>query len=437
MVYQNRLKQFNDKAPYEFIHDIDQHYSYLVAGVIKHDLSFNFKHKYWLIDTENGNKIQRVTMGMAYFYAPFFLVAHQIALHNDQYEASGYSLPYSVALHCGSIFYVLLGVYFLMLFLHEHFRPWICIFLGLVTLLGTNLFYYTYSVSEFSHSYLFTLNTLFIYCTIRWHKTYQKRTLFLLALLFRLMVLIRPTELLLMLFPLFYGVYNIKSFKSKLHLLYAHRVWLLISLLFFMLPILPQLWYWKTYGGSWIIYSYGNEKFFFNNPHLFDFLIGFRKGWLVYTPIMALSLIGLGLSFRKGKEFSWGITLFLVPMIYILSSWWCWWYGGSFGMRSMVEFYAFLALPFGTLLSNLKSWPKHVVIGIATILTAFNLFNTYQFHRVMIHWDANTRASYLQNFLKTEWKGHEDYELYQRNLIAPDYENASKGIKERIIQRKE
>jgi len=91
--------------------------------------------------------------------------------------------------------------------------------LALLTLFGTNLFYYSFGLGEFSHSYLFALNVLFIYLTMLWHNDKNKKTLFLLGLLFGLMVLIRPTEILLIVFPLLYRVYDKVSLNWKLDLL--------------------------------------------------------------------------------------------------------------------------------------------------------------------------------------------------------------------------
>lgn len=435
--YQQELKHVKEEPPYEFVNDIDQHYSYLVAGVIHGDLGFNFGNNYWLVNSPKGGRIQRVTMGMAYLYSPFFLVGHAIALGNSNYEANGYSYPYSVAMHCGSVFYVLLGIYFLMLCLNRYFNTAWSIAIALIVLFGTNLFYYTYGVSQLSHSYLFTLNVLFVYLTMKWHDKPSRKTLFLLAFLFGLMVLIRPTEILLVFFPLFYKVYDFSSLKKKVQFLGKQIVPILLSLFFFILPILPQMIYWKLYGGDWVIYSYGEEGFFFDKPHLIDYLFSYRKGWLLYTPIMALALIGLAYSFKRNKDMAWGIVLFLVPSIYVFASWWCWWYGGSFGMRTMVEYYGFLAFPLGALLVYTKKWAKGVVLLLCFAFVALNLFQTHQFYRFLIHYDANSKATYWQNFLKYRYKDQADIDLYHENLFNPDYENALKGKPERAEDERE
>ena len=323
----NWLKHGKKESPFQFENDVDQHYSYLVGGIIKKDLSLSFPHGYWLYEAPNGKPIQRVTMGLAYLYSPFFLIGHAVALSSDKYEANGYTKPYSIAMHLGSLFFVLLGVYFLMLCLNQYYNARMSVFLALLILFGTNLFYYSFGIGEFSHSYLFTLNVFFIYLTIKWHNLQDKRILFAMGLLFGLMVLIRPTEIFLMAFPLLYRVYDQYTLQWKLDLLKQNWKWILVAVFLFFIPILPQMIYWKTYGGQWIVYSYGKEGFFFNNPHIIDYLFSYRKGWFVFTPLMFLAVIGLFFSFVKSRAFSWSILVFLLPTIYMFSSWWCWWYG--------------------------------------------------------------------------------------------------------------
>jgi len=186
--------------------------------------------------------------------------------------------------------------------------------------------------------------------------------------------------------------------------------------------------YWKTFGGSWVIYSYGKEGFFFDNPQIFNYLFSYRKGWFVYTPLMFLAIIGLALSFKKSRYYFWAILVPLIPTVYVFSSWWCWWYGGSFGMRSMIEFYGFLAFPLGTLFVYSKNWLKPIFIALALLFTAYNIRLTKQYRSSFLHWDSSSKATYWMDFLKVQ---RSDQELYEKSLIHPDYDNAMKGEPER------
>ena len=88
----NTWKDF--KGGHPFFSDADQYYSYLVATVIEQDLTFHFPNGYWLFQP-NGIPVPKVSMGMAYMYAPFFGIGHLVASNSDKYLADGYSKPYA------------------------------------------------------------------------------------------------------------------------------------------------------------------------------------------------------------------------------------------------------------------------------------------------------------------------------------------------------
>ena len=61
--------------------DIIFYYGYLPATFIYHDWSFRFPDrpgftgKVWSLPLPNGNRVQKMSMGLAYMYAPFFAIA--------------------------------------------------------------------------------------------------------------------------------------------------------------------------------------------------------------------------------------------------------------------------------------------------------------------------------------------------------------------------
>ena len=113
-------------------------------------------------------------------------------------------------------------------------------------------------------------------------------------------------------------------------------------------------------------------------------------------------------------------------MIYVFSSWWSWWTGGSFGIRSMVDLMPVMAIPLAALVTSLLKQKIEFSIGIAVILAFvlfLNVFQTRQYHNVLIHWVGMTKESYWTIFLRLE-----DRYGYWQNLTEPDSELARKGI---------
>jgi hypothetical protein len=98
-------------------HDIISYYSYLPAAIIYKDLSFKFidddrvffHNKIWIFKSPNGGRYQKMTMGLSFLYAPFFLAGHGIA-HLTGAEPNGYSTPYMFFLQFSALFYLLLGL---------------------------------------------------------------------------------------------------------------------------------------------------------------------------------------------------------------------------------------------------------------------------------------------------------------------------------------
>ncbi len=169
-----------------------------------------------------------------------------------------------------------------------------------------------------------------------------------------------------------------------------------------ILIIWPQFLYYKFVTGNYLVFSYGKERFIFNRFHLWDILFSFRKGWLIYTPIMLFALYGIW--FMKKQSigiFNTSILILLPIYLYLVSSWWCWWYGGSFSQRSMIDLYPLLALPFSAFLfklQNFNSISKKVLIAILNFILLLNIFQTVQYKYNIIDYDGMTAKEYVQVF---------------------------------------
>jgi hypothetical protein len=413
----------------QFISDVDQYYSYLPAVFVHHDLKFNFPNSYWLVTAPNGQGVAKGTMGMSLLYSPFFLIAHGIAKVFD-YPADGYSKPYVWSVYYGTLIYSLLALLILRRALRYYFSEKITALTLAVVFFGTNLMYYTLGWGEMPHSYLFFLYSALIYLTIKWHHHQHWRYMTGIAFISGMATLIRPSEGLVIMIPLLFAIYNRSSFNGKMVLLWRNKWQLLVAAIVFVLPLLPQLFYWKYATGNWVFYSYGeSERFFFNDPKLLDVLFSYRKGWLLYTPLMALALAGFFTMKIRARVFFIGVLLFFLINLYLLSSWWSWWYGGSYGMRSFVQYYAFFAFPmaafFAWVIYKLRLKMRILVIVVLPFI-ALSLFQTYQYKKVYIHWDSMTKEAYWMVFGRLNLSPEESAR-FNAALKAPDYDEARKG----------
>lgn len=414
--------------------DVVSYYSYLPATFIYGDLSMSyakgndfFADKVWgtIFEKEGGGVafVQKYTMGMAVFYSPFFLAGHLSAVITGA-ETDGYSTPYMFWLQLAALFYLFWGLFFLRKMLRLYFDPWITAVVLTGLCLGTNLFYYSIGDSPMPHAFMFGAVSLFFYLSHRfWEKPSTKGALWI-GLVGGLLVLTRPNHLLLWGIPLLYGIKGLSDFKERLRFFLKNYRFPLIWGICGFLILLPQLLYWKSYSDTWFFWSYGEEGFNFLAPHWLESWFGFRKGWLIYTPLMAFALAGFIFLRRKAKGSFWPILIVVILVSWLYASWWCWWYGGSFGMRPYIDLYPLLAFPLAALLTKLaeslkRSWVPALLVGFFCLL---NVFQTWQYTAEMIHPDAMTFQSYTAVFGKTTPPAN-----FEDLLEHPDYEAALNG----------
>ena len=112
----------------------------------------------------------------------------------------------------------------------------------------------------------------------------------------------------------------------------------------------------------------------------------------------------------------------LVVHVYITFSWWCWWYGGTFGQRAMIEIYPLLALPLCAFIERVRTaavgWRiAGIIMGAFFIL--LNMFQTYQYELGLLHYDAMSRELYFKQFGKVR-----PVEGFHDMLDHPDYDRA-------------
>jgi len=419
--------------------DVTSYYAYLPAIFIHNDLSLGFiegreqyysnNQMFWPETSPNGAKIIKTTMGMSILYAPFFAIGHLEAILTNQ-STDGFSIPYHKWIHLSALFYLAFGLYFLNKFLIKKFNATSSSVTILAIIFGTNLFYYATTEASMSHVYNFSLISSFIYFFDDWHHKATLKKSIVIGILLGLIILIRPINMLIVLFSLTYNVTSLKSLRNNFKLFFNDYLKLSIIILLVSVAInIPQLVYWKMYTGDWLFNSYVGETFYFAKPHIKDLLFSFRKGWLLYTPIMGLSILGFIVLYKKSTRIFWSSISTFIVFTYVVSSWWCWWYGGSFGLRAMVDIYPILAIPLAALTFHIfnskKALIHYIYSGILFIFISLNLFETLQYRHTIIHWDSMTKEAYFNCFGKLQVD--EDFKTLLR---APDSKSARAGEKE-------
>ena len=414
------------------MNDVVEYYTYLPALFVYHDITLKFTEKnpgyygdkFWPIPAPNGGHVTKMSMGMAMLYSPFFFAAH-ITAKLTGLEANGFSPIYKLALQMSCLFYLAIGLYFLRRLLQRYFNDVVTSITLVCILVGTNMYFYSSFEAPLTHAYSFSLFVIFMFLTLQWHANPNIKNAILIGLLGGLITLIRPTNIAIWLFFVLWGIKNWKDVADRLKLFLSKYTHILIMGLCMLMVWLPQLIYWKYNTDQWFFYSYRNEKFFFTDPMFINGLFSYRKGWLLYTPMMSLAMVGFIMLYRQQRDFFIPILTFFLVNLYIIVCWWTWWYGGSFGMRPLIESYALLTIPFAAFVNSLlkaKLGIKIAGLALCFILIIHSLFETGQYTYGAIHWDSMSKKAYWYSFGKL----HPDGEFYKL-LKAPDYEKAIKG----------
>lgn len=378
-------------------------------------------YPYQYADGIEGRRINIYSMGMAVVYAPGFFLA-QVACKVFGYDNDGYSKPFEFLAVVTSFLVFILNVYLLRKVLLLFFEDKVSAVVLLVVVAGTNFFYQSGIDSVMVHNYISALLSAIVLLTIKWHQTFKTRTALLLAACIGLAALIRPPAVLLALFPLLYNVYSLQSLKEKLLLIAKYRLQIvsMIAVIFFI--GLPQFVYFKYVSGNWLSFNRGETMDLFH-AHLSQFLFSYKKGWLLYTPVMIFSIAGFYFLLKRKKQLFVAVFLIVAMQIWMLASWDAWWFHTSYGQRGMTDVYTLLSLPLGFVIQSVIFSSTGIIkvsgIMLFSFLVFVSLFQTWQYMHRILHWERTTKTSYWKVFLRTQ-KPQDIEKFYEVDRTAVD-----------------
>jgi len=411
------------KAPVR--EDAVGYYAYLPAIFRYKDLSFNFMisedHPYTggvntferkfnpgeaeimgFHKQENGKYFDKYPIGVAILLVPFFLLGHLLTVVFGG-QLNGWSFFYQYSAFFGGITYFLLGLIFLKRILKEHFSPKVVLFTMVAIVFGTNLFNYATYENIFSHVYSFFLITFLAYLTPKWLSEMDLKYSLAIGTNVGFIVLVRQTNVIFVLLPLFYGVESLKGLKDRVMTFFKYWKVILISIISSVLIFLPQILYWKFASGHWLTSSYEGEGFSFLRPQIFNVLFSVGKGLFFWSPILIFAVIGMFLLRKSARKYFVASIFVLILQIYLISSWWCWEFGWSFGHRAFIDSFGIFAIGLAGFYSAFKkSWKKSVIFVISLIFIFLSLFQMVQYWLRILPPVWTTWEDYKKIFLRLD-----------------------------------
>lgn len=390
--------------------DAKGYYAYLPAIFIYNDLSFAFyndlendKYKYEGLEYDyryiyEKKVVNKYYSGTALAQAPFFLMA-QLLSKPLGYDSDGYSKIYWVFISIAAIFYFLLGLIFLwkLLLLYE-LKSYIINITILSTAFGTHLFYYSIFEPGMSHVYSFAFITWFLFASKKYFLNPSLKHVYLIAVLLGIITLIRPVNgIIIFILPFLSSSLEILKTRTT-SLLKEHWIHLFLGVIIALSISSIQMILYKIQSGHFIVYSYGEEGFNFFNPQMINILFSYKKGLFLYTPLTFISLFGGYYLYKKSRFEFFSLFGFLILLTYVLSSWWSWWYGGSFSSRVYVEYLPLFSILLAFILKEIqvKKWKNYFIIFLF-LMIIHNQKQTYLYRIGNIHWVDMNKEKYWES----------------------------------------
>lgn len=391
--------------------DVFGYYLYLPFSFIYCDLGLENIHQlqeivatynnsdtlYQLVPYDGKNLI-KYPVGWALLNLPFFIMGHVAALLTD-YPTDGFSKPYQICIFLGNAFYVFLGFEGVRRLLRNWFSPLTTAITFLLIVIGTNFLHQAIQAPGMVHTYLFSLYAWVGVLVFRDKKNGQPSLL--LGMLTGLLLITRNSEVVFLVFLLL--MFGFRKDRQVSWFTGVFKYWKAFGL-GAVIALTPQIGYWFYVTGLPVVYSYNNpgEGFDLLGPHTLDFLFSFRKGWLVYTPLMVFAVLGIRSFSKVDRQWSLSVFWMLIFTVYLLSAWTTWWYAASFGQRSMVQSYALLALPLAGVIQSVLKQKRVEVLILFAVLTGWNLFQTYQYEKGIIDPTRMTKEAYFAHMFRVE-----------------------------------
>lgn len=378
--------------------------------------------------TSTGHLRNLWAIGPSILWLPFLGATHAAVIIADHLgahvPADGFSAPYRYTMALATCFYGFLGLWLSFLLAREYFEEkWA--FLATVGIwAASSIAAYMYFDPSWSHAHSAFVVALFLWY---WHRTRQSRSLrqwLLLGLISGLMVDVYYPNGIFLLVPLIEAAQQyLADFRPGAGQLAdaARRFrWHVLYVVAFVFALLPTLISRQIIFGSPFHTGYDAVgPWRWTSPVLLRVLFSSDHGLLVWTPVLALALVGLFLFLRVDRAFALKLIVCAVAF-YLLIAFYPDWDGlSSFGNRFFVSLTPIFILGLAALWDRLarawKSRRSFAVAGALTVaLTLWNFGMMYQWgmHLVPVRGPISWREAAYNQFAVVPSHAAHDLERY-------------------------
>jgi hypothetical protein len=380
------------------------YYAYARAPLIEHSLDFTHDYQsgnqgfregridasgqpFDRLRTRTGHLDNHFTVGPAILWGPFLLVAHVVVLvartMGSGVVADGFSAPYRYAMAVGTCVYGFLAL-LLSYRLARKYAAAVWAFLACMAIWwASSLPVYMYFNPSWSHAHSAFAVALFLWY---WDKTTANRSLrqwLLLGLITGLMLNVYYVNLMtvsvLVVEAVRQYVAILKSdqpFKKQASNLIKRHTFFGLTVCVSLLPTLYSRW--VVYGGPFETGYLKLRDFLWASPALLQVLFSANHGVLSWTPLLAISILGIALLARTTPEVGVPLVVASVAFYLFLALYPDWAGISSYGNRFFTSLTAIFIVGLGVALERFSKVFPRERIAVATtsaLLAVFVLWN--------------------------------------------------------------
>ena len=377
--------------------DAIQYYAYLRSLVFDRDLDFSndYAELYgaapessgWLRErTATGRPRNMMSIGPAILWSPIYLAVVAVAAIGAAFGLSivvdGFATPFPLAAGVAGIAYATLGIYFCYRVAAMRFGERAAFWGSLLAWLATPALYYSLISPAYSHAASIFTSALFAFVWLRRLRQYTLGRFAVLGALAGLAMLVRWQSVTILLLPVVEILLDREAFAERARRLVIASLTMGVTAL---VVFSPQLLAWKAIYGGYFVVPQGSGFMRWTEPAVASVLFSARRGLFIWTPAVALAVVGLWALYRRERILGTGAIVVVALSLYVNAAVADWWAGEAFGARRFVGDTVFFALGFAALGARLAirvnlTWLRAAAVALV-IYNGLLLFQYQLFMR--------------------------------------------------------
>ncbi len=341
--------------------------------------------------TTSGHIENHFTVGPAILWAPFLIVAHGCVLLADRFgariPADGFSWPYLYSMAFATAMYGFLALWISFRLASRYFGEHAAAVAVVGIWFASSLPVYMYFNPSWSHAHSAFIVAIFLWYWLRTRTARSWNQWMALGFLAGLAADVYYPNILLLIAP---AVESLWEISDSIHTSHADRRIGRIVLSNLILAIATVVALLPTFITRDLIYGSPFATGYFSlstwtwfQPELLGVLFSSDHGCILWTPILAPSIIGLWFLLRRDRVVGTATTAITIAYYYVVASYPAWDGLSSFGMRYFIPLTPIFILGLAGAFSALDSvWPAVRARAVAYFATAalvvWNLAFIYQ-----------------------------------------------------------